>query len=165
MSRSITTSLQTWSTWSRHGIPRLPYPLFALLAEPCRFVPSLFSLHHVTTDSSPTPLTELNSTLADLTETETQDASVSHALAVRLAASQGNYAKFFRLFNAAPKMGGYLMDHFVPRERVKALVTMTKACVLISFPLSLSLRRRRNDADDSENAVINNFLSLSSFHN
>jgi hypothetical protein len=84
---------------------------------------------------------ELNSTLASLTEAETKDASVSHALAVRLAATQGNYTKFFRLFNAAPKMGAYLMDHFVPRERVTALVTMTKACVLPASPLPSSRKR------------------------
>lgn len=74
---------------------------------------------------------ELNTTLAELTPEETRDPSVSHALAVRLAVSQGNYTKFFRLFNAAPKMGAYVMDHFVPRERVTALVTMCKACVAL----------------------------------
>lgn len=70
---------------------------------------------------------ELNSTLASLTDAETQDPSVSHALAVRLAVTQGNYTKLFRLFMAAPKMGAYIMDHFVERERIAALVTMTKA--------------------------------------
>lgn len=74
-------------------------------------------------DSAP----ELNNTLASLKEAETSDTSVAHALAVRQAASQGNYTKFFRLFASAPKMGAYLMDHFVPRERVQALVVMTRA--------------------------------------
>ncbi|GAA6028619.1 hypothetical protein JCM8097_007314 [Rhodosporidiobolus ruineniae] len=78
---------------------------------------------------------ELNTTLSELTPDETRDPSVSHALAVRLAVSQGNYTKFFRLFNAAPKMGGYVMDHFVARERVTALVTMCKA--YLQIPLSL----------------------------
>lgn len=72
-------------------------------------------------------LSELNNTLAELTPDQYRDRSVSHALAVRLAVSQGNYTKLFRLFNAAPKMGAYVMDHFVPRERVSALVTMCKA--------------------------------------
>ena len=71
--------------------------------------------------------TELNATLAALTEAETADPSVSHALAVRLAVTQGNYTKLFRLFLAAPKMGAYIMDHFVERERVSALVVMSKA--------------------------------------
>jgi len=73
------------------------------------------------------PSAELNNTLATLTDAETQDPSVSHALAVRLAVTQGNYTKLFRLFMAAPKMGAYIMDHFVERERIAALVTMTKA--------------------------------------
>ncbi|GJN90250.1 hypothetical protein Rhopal_003249-T1 [Rhodotorula paludigena] len=78
---------------------------------------------------------ELNATLAELTPEETRDDSVSHALAVRLAVSQGNYTKFFRLFAQAPKMGAYVMDHFVARERVTALVTMCKA--YLQIPLSL----------------------------
>ncbi|KAK4047421.1 hypothetical protein OIV83_005468 [Microbotryomycetes sp. JL201] len=81
---------------------------------------------------------ELNVTLANLSERETKDESVSHALAVRLAVSQGNYTKFFRLFLAAPKMGAYIMDHFVPRERVSALVTMTKAYQQVPMSLLVS---------------------------
>ncbi|KAM0786409.1 hypothetical protein ACM66B_001875 [Microbotryomycetes sp. NB124-2] len=81
---------------------------------------------------------ELNVTLANLSERETKDESVSHALAVRLAVSQGNYTKFFRLFLSAPKMGAYIMDHFVPRERVSALVTMTKAYQQLPMSLVVS---------------------------
>lgn len=94
--------------------PRLPslHPTFSLPPVPRRRLPLI---------------AELNNTLASLTDTETQDPSVSHALAVRLAVTQGNYAKLFRLFMAAPKMGAYIMDHFVERERIAALVTMTKA--------------------------------------
>ncbi|GAA5862281.1 hypothetical protein JCM1840_001707 [Sporobolomyces johnsonii] len=88
---------------------------------------------------------ELNTTLAELTPEETRDTSVSHALAVRHAVSQGNYTKFFRLFNAAPKMGAYVMDHFVPRERVTALVIMCKAYMQI--PLKLVTSQLSFDAD------------------
>jgi hypothetical protein len=52
---------------------------------------------------------------------------VKHALAVRTAAATSNYHKFFKLFQTGPKMGPYLMDHFLERERVTALVTITKA--------------------------------------
>ncbi|CEQ41195.1 SPOSA6832_02902 [Sporobolomyces salmonicolor] len=88
---------------------------------------------------------ELNTTLAELTPEETRDISVSHALAVRHAVSQGNYTKFFRLFNAAPKMGAYVMDHFVPRERVTALVTMCKA--YLQIPLTLVTSQLSFDSD------------------
>ncbi|GAA5825030.1 hypothetical protein JCM11251_006068 [Rhodosporidiobolus azoricus] len=98
---------------------------------------------------------ELNSTLAELTPDETRDASVSHALAVRLAVSQGNYTKFFRLFNAAPKMGAYVMDHFVPRERVTALVTMCKAYMQIPLSLITSQLAFESDQEALEFLTIN----------
>ncbi|GAA5872420.1 hypothetical protein JCM3774_004516 [Rhodotorula dairenensis] len=89
---------------------------------------------------------ELNNTLAELTPDQYRDRSVSHALAVRLAVSQGNYTKLFRLFNAAPKMGAYVMDHFVPRERVSALVTMCKA--YLQIPVSLITSQLAFDSDE-----------------
>ncbi|SCV74916.1 BQ2448_7945 [Microbotryum intermedium] len=70
---------------------------------------------------------ELNATLGSLTPEDTQHKAVAHALAVRLASSQGNYAKFFRLFKSAPGMNGYLMDPMVDRERVSGLVLLTKS--------------------------------------
>ncbi|POY72168.1 hypothetical protein BMF94_4805 [Rhodotorula taiwanensis] len=88
---------------------------------------------------------ELNTTLAELTPDEYRDHSVSHALGVRLAVTQGNYTKLFRLFLAAPKMGAYVMDAFVPRERVAALVTMCKAYMQI--PLSLVTSQLAFDSD------------------
>ncbi|KAI5478914.1 nuclear export factor [Pseudohyphozyma bogoriensis] len=78
---------------------------------------------------------EMNKTLTALSDTERQHPSVAHALAVRQAVSQGNYTRVFKLFCSAPKMGAYVMDHFVPRERVSALLTMAKA--YITIPLTL----------------------------
>lgn len=90
--------------------------------------PSSLSIERLWTDTDICSYpAELNNTLAELTPDQKVDESVSHALAVRLAVSQGNYTRFFRLFNAAPKMSGYVMDSFVARERVTALVTMCKA--------------------------------------
>ena len=54
---------------------------------------------------------------------------VQHALSLRSALSFGNYSKAFKLIRTVPKMGLYLVDHFIERERCNALVTMTKACV------------------------------------
>ncbi|GAA6013727.1 hypothetical protein JCM11491_005075 [Sporobolomyces phaffii] len=90
---------------------------------------------------------ELNNTLAELTQDQKVDESVSHALAVRLAVSQGNYTRFFRLFNAAPKMSGYVMDSFVARERVTALVTMCKAYAQ-GVPISLVTSQLSFDSDE-----------------
>ncbi|KAG0166994.1 hypothetical protein DFQ28_007486 [Apophysomyces sp. BC1034] len=52
---------------------------------------------------------------------------VRHALEVRSSLATRNYHKFFKLYQDAPNMGGYLMDQFVGRERVEALVTICRA--------------------------------------
>lgn len=41
----------------------------------------------------------------------------------------GNYHSLFELYVNAPNMGAYIMDHFIPRERARALLVITKACV------------------------------------
>ena len=43
----------------------------------------------------------------------------------------GNYHALFDLYLNAPNMGAYIMDHFIDRERVKALMVMTKACAVL----------------------------------
>ncbi|KAF7725517.1 hypothetical protein EC973_009547 [Apophysomyces ossiformis] len=52
---------------------------------------------------------------------------VRHALEVRSSLATRNYHKFFKLYQNAPNMGGYLMDQFVGRERVEALIVLCKA--------------------------------------
>lgn len=71
--------------------------------------------------------TDMNDVLADLTTAEKQMESISHALQVRAALASGNYVKFFRLFQAAPNLGAYLLDMIVPRERLAALSTIAKS--------------------------------------
>lgn len=41
--------------------------------------------------------------------------------------ASSNYHKLFSLFNSAPNMSAYIMDHFVERERLNALCIMMKA--------------------------------------
>lgn len=71
---------------------------------------------------------DINALLSGLTPQERLDESVQHALAVRGALATNNYHAFFKLFYSAPKMGAYMMDHFLPRERMTALNTMARAC-------------------------------------
>lgn len=68
--------------------------------------------------------------LAQLTEAEKLHPAVKHSLDVHAALSTSNYHRFFRLFITAPNMSGYIMDHFVERERMSALAIMSKAWVL-----------------------------------
>jgi SAC3 family protein LENG8/THP3 len=74
---------------------------------------------------------EINELLATLTYAEKQNEAVSHALEVREALASRNYHRLFRLYNAAPNMGGYLMDFFVERERVAACCIICKTYHLL----------------------------------
>lgn len=67
------------------------------------------------------------SLMAQLTPAEKADPSIHHALQVHAALATSNYVRFFRLFSAAPNMSGYIIDHFVERERMSALAVMSKA--------------------------------------
>lgn len=72
-------------------------------------------------------LLELNLFVGQLTPKQKADPHVRHALNVQRAVSMGNYHYFFRLFLDCPNMGAYIMDHFSDRERIKALIIMTKS--------------------------------------
>ena len=48
---------------------------------------------------------------------------------IKKAVALGDFARLAALAASAPNMGGFLMDHFLPRERAIALVAMCKACV------------------------------------
>lgn len=52
---------------------------------------------------------------------------VQHALMVRSSLAKKNYHRFFRLYDDAPNMGGYLIDQFVGRIRNEALIVICKA--------------------------------------
>jgi hypothetical protein len=69
----------------------------------------------------------LNLFVGQLTPKQKADPAVRHALSVQRAMLIGNYHALFELYISAPNMGAYIMDHFIERERVKALMIMTKA--------------------------------------
>jgi hypothetical protein len=58
---------------------------------------------------------------------------IKHALNVSTAVSTHNYHSLFQLYLKAPNMGAYIMDFFIPRCRVQALIIMCKAYVLLIF--------------------------------
>ncbi|KAK4687868.1 SAC3 family protein LENG8/THP3, partial [Tremellales sp. Uapishka_1] len=76
--------------------------------------------------------------LAQLTPKEKSDPGVHHALQVHASLATSNYVRFFRLFESAPNMSGYIMDHFVERERMTALTTMSKSYMSLSLPFITS---------------------------
>ena len=72
-------------------------------------------------------LSDLNLYVGQLTERQKSDPAVRHALSVQRAVAMGNYHALFDLYLNAPNMGAYIMDHFIDRERIRALMVMTKA--------------------------------------
>jgi hypothetical protein len=71
--------------------------------------------------------TALNDILAEITPELRQEECVRHALAVRSAQASGNYHKLLaKLYQGVPNMGAWLMDMFVPRERIAALATICR---------------------------------------
>ncbi|EST08838.2 BAG domain protein [Kalmanozyma brasiliensis GHG001] len=78
---------------------------------------------------------DVNALMAELTEEHKAEPAVAHALQVRAALVTGNYHSFFKLYTDAPNMNAYIMDHFVERERINALLIMSK-CYRPSIPLT-----------------------------
>ena len=72
---------------------------------------------------------ELNLYVSQLTSQQKASLAGKHALAVQRSLALGNYHAFFEQYLNAPNMGAYIMDHFVDRERLRALFIMTKAYV------------------------------------
>ena len=106
-------------------VPCISYNLYPVYAKSIRYN-VLVSYSNV----------EINELLATLTQKEKENESVAHALEVREALASRNYHRLFRLYNAAPNMGGYLMDFFVERERVAACCVICKSYLLPFMPLT-----------------------------
>ncbi|KZT09923.1 uncharacterized protein LAESUDRAFT_734984 [Laetiporus sulphureus 93-53] len=77
---------------------------------------------------------ELNLYVGQLTDRQKSDTAVRHALDVSRALAMGNYHSLFDLYLNAPNMGAYIMDHFIDRERMRALMVMTKAYLTLPLP-------------------------------
>ena len=67
--------------------------------------------------------------MGTLTPELKQHKFIQQALDVQTALSTNNYHALFQLFSNAYNMGGYILDHLLERERVAAMVIMTKAYV------------------------------------
>lgn len=72
----------------------------------------------------------MTSLMAELTTKHKSDECIAFALNLRAAWAMSNYCKFFKLFQQAPKMAGYLVDWFTERERKLAIKIMVKGYVL-----------------------------------
>lgn len=89
---------------------------------------------------------ELNFLVSQLTPQDKALPAVQHAMKAHMAMATGNYHQFFALFFVAPNMGGYIMDHYVDRERCAAMITMTKA--YRSLPVKMLLNELGYEPDE-----------------
>lgn len=69
---------------------------------------------------------EINATMRELGKEQKEHPYVQHALAVRSALANGDYHSFFKLYRQAPLLGSHLIDCFLDRERVAAMMIICK---------------------------------------
>ncbi|KAJ2919470.1 hypothetical protein MD484_g902, partial [Candolleomyces efflorescens] len=95
---------------------------------------------------------ELNLYVGQLTPKQKADPAVRHALSVQRVMAMGNYHSFFELYLNAPNMGAYIMDHFIDRERTRALIIVTKA--YLKVPLSFIMKELAFDTLEEASAFL-----------
>lgn len=93
---------------------------------------------------------DLGVLLGQLSPGQKADPGVAHALATARALATSNYSKFFELFLHAPNMSGYIMDHFVERERAQALAVMSKAYFTLPLAYLTHALAFENDEEADE---------------
>ena len=96
---------------------------------------------------------EVNHLMSELTPEAKAEPAVAHALAVRAAMSAGNFHRLFALYHDAPNMNAYIMDHFVERERVRALLVVARA-FRPSCPLAFLARELGMDSATELDALL-----------
>lgn len=80
--------------------------------------------------------TETLRMLKTLTSEEKASLEVSHALKTRNALIQSNYARFFKLYRAAPGKGSALIDVFIDKIRTQALQKLVVGFIATNIELS-----------------------------
>ncbi|CEP12380.1 hypothetical protein [Parasitella parasitica] len=100
--------------------------------------------------------TDINAMLEEMCDVglENHAECVQHALMVRSTLAKGNYHTFFRLYETAPNMGGYLMDQFVVKflreHGIKQLASKTKDNMLdtkSALPVLVTQSKNYNKVD------------------
>lgn len=100
--------------------------------------------------------------LVGLLSNEKKEADeIKHALKVRSSLVTNNYHLFFKLYQESPNMSAYIIDAFVERERLKALIMITKA--YIKIPLSFITKELKLDSATAAKELLKQFGAVSYF--
>jgi len=96
---------------------------------------------------------DITAFLAELSQDEAADSAVLHALQVREAIALSNYHKLFKLYQTVPNKGIYLMNLFIPTQRISALQVITKAYKPTNVPISW-IQSELVCTDDDEDSFV-----------
>ena len=83
---------------------------------------------------------DMTSLMAELSPSQKKDECIAFSLNLRAAWAMSNYCRFFKLYLAAPKMAGYLIDWFAERERKSAMKILVKGYVILLLRCALFMR-------------------------
>lgn len=80
-----------------------------------------------------------------------------HALKVRIALSQGNYCRFFKLYREAPNQGASLIDVFIDKIRILSLRNLAIGYIATGIDLNfITLNHAFNSVEECEKFLVEN---------
>jgi len=106
-----------------------------------------FALHHMNC--------ELETYLSDLSEEKAEHQDVQYGIQVYLAMREDNYHRLFALYNKAPHMCSYMMDIFLNKHRIWALIIICRSHVTIGLDYLQELLRFETVAETTKFVIEN----------
>ena len=99
--------------------------------------------------------------LKQLSSEEKQQEPMMHALKVRIALSQGNYCRFFKLYREAPNSGASLIDVFIDKIRILSLRNLAIGYIATGIDLNyLTITHGFNSVDECEKFLVDNGCTI-----
>lgn len=84
-----------------------------------------------------------------------------HALKVRIALSQGNYCRFFKLYSEAPNAGASLIEVFIDKIRILSLRNLAMGYIATGIDLDYLMRTHGFESiEETEKFLTDNGCSV-----
>lgn len=85
-----------------------------------------------------------------------------HALKVRIALSQGNYGRFFKLYKEAPNSGANLIDVFIDKIRILSLRNLAMGYIATGIDLNyLTISHAFSSVEECSKFLVDNGCVIS----